>query len=186
MSFLLLFPQSSNTLSSSIGSRDVERQFTLNPRGSFSFTVGSTSYTLDFSCMGYFCHTWASFLQMCFKTAKSNWWYFTWQPWPKQMASQACAGMYAGVQNSRPRRGGKTVGILFLYVMHSVYWSVSWSLWTCMIISWCILSIYSTPVFPTASSSQLTDVGYKWEFMGDEGEWTEYQAHVSRASNNFG
>ncbi|TMS02739.1 Zinc finger CCCH-type antiviral protein 1 [Larimichthys crocea] len=106
--------QSSNTLSSSIGSRDVERHFTLNPRGSFSFTVGSTSYTLDFSSM---------------------------------TQANGITGLRRNVRR-RPKFTTKTG------------------------------SIYSTPVFPTASSSQLTDVGYKWEFMGDEGEWTEYQAHV--------
>ena len=37
----------------------------------------------------------------------------------------------------------------------------------------------------SASSSQLTDGGYRWEFMGDEGIWTEYNAHVSKASNHF-
>ncbi|XP_010736928.3 uncharacterized protein si:ch211-244b2.3 isoform X1 [Larimichthys crocea] len=106
--------QSSNTLSSSIGSRDVERQFTLNPRGSFSFTVGSTSYTLDFSSM---------------------------------TQANGITGLRRNVRR-RPKFTTKTG------------------------------SIYSMPVFPTASSSQLTDGGYKWEFMGDEGEWTEYQAHV--------
>nr|XP_020455204.1 uncharacterized protein LOC109959841 [Monopterus albus] len=29
-----------------------------------------------------------------------------------------------------------------------------------------------------ASSSQHAVGGYKWEFMGNEGEWTEYQAHL--------
>ncbi|CAJ1054742.1 uncharacterized protein LOC109998776 [Xyrichtys novacula] len=43
--------QSSGMVVSSISSSDVERQFTLNRRGTFSFTVGSTSYTLDFSSM---------------------------------------------------------------------------------------------------------------------------------------
>ncbi|XP_034529513.1 uncharacterized protein si:ch211-244b2.3 [Notolabrus celidotus] len=43
--------QSSNAMASSIMSRDVERQFTLNCRGTFNFTVGSTSYSLDFSSM---------------------------------------------------------------------------------------------------------------------------------------
>ncbi|KAG8005590.1 Poly [ADP-ribose] polymerase 12, partial [Nibea albiflora] len=110
--------QSSNTLSSSISSRDVERQFTLNPQGSFSFTVGSTSYTLDFSSMGYFC--------------------------PMTQAN-GITGLRRNVRR-RPKFTSKTG------------------------------SIHSTPVFPTASASQLPDGGYKWEFMGDEGEWTEYQA----------
>uniref|UniRef100_A0A4W6E6P9 WWE domain-containing protein n=1 Tax=Lates calcarifer TaxID=8187 RepID=A0A4W6E6P9_LATCA len=39
-------------------------------------------------------------------------------------------------------------------------------------------SLYSTSVLPMASSSQPADGGYMWEFMGDEGEWTEYQAHI--------
>lgn len=39
-------------------------------------------------------------------------------------------------------------------------------------------SLYSTSVFPTASSSQPTNGSYRWEFMEDEGVWTEYQAHM--------
>lgn len=49
-------PQSSGMLASSISSRDVEHQFTLNRQGSFTFMVGSTSYRLDFSGRGYFSH----------------------------------------------------------------------------------------------------------------------------------
>ncbi|XP_037316189.2 uncharacterized protein si:ch211-244b2.3 isoform X2 [Pungitius pungitius] len=36
---------------SSVSSGEVERRFALNPRGTFSFTVGSASYSLDFSAM---------------------------------------------------------------------------------------------------------------------------------------
>lgn len=60
----LLFPhlpQSSGTLTSSVSSREVEHQFASNPQGSFSFTVGSTSYTLDFSSVWHFSEMSASF-----------------------------------------------------------------------------------------------------------------------------
>ncbi|XP_028305536.1 uncharacterized protein LOC114465017 isoform X2 [Gouania willdenowi] len=40
-----------------------------------------------------------------------------------------------------------------------------------------IVSLNSSSVLPSASS-QLSDGGYKWEFMADEGVWTEYQAHL--------
>uniref|UniRef100_A0A669B0Y7 Si:ch211-244b2.3 n=1 Tax=Oreochromis niloticus TaxID=8128 RepID=A0A669B0Y7_ORENI len=43
--------QGSNTLSSSVSSRDVEQQFTTNPQGTFRFTVGHTPYLIDFSTM---------------------------------------------------------------------------------------------------------------------------------------
>ena len=48
-SFFLPLPQGSNMSTSSITSRDVEHLFTLNPQGTFSFTVGSVGYTLNFS-----------------------------------------------------------------------------------------------------------------------------------------
>ncbi|XP_068573485.1 protein mono-ADP-ribosyltransferase PARP12 isoform X3 [Cebidichthys violaceus] len=102
--------QSSNTLSSSISSANVERQFALSPRGTFSFTVGSTGYSLDFSTM---------------------------------TQTNCNTGLRRKVRR-RPKFTSNTG------------------------------SFYSTSV----SSSQLTDGGYKWEFMGDEGRWTEYKAHV--------
>uniref|UniRef100_UPI0037E86C15 uncharacterized protein n=1 Tax=Semicossyphus pulcher TaxID=241346 RepID=UPI0037E86C15 len=43
--------QSSSTGSSSLTSADIERLFTGNCQGTFSFTVGSMSYTIDFSTM---------------------------------------------------------------------------------------------------------------------------------------
>ncbi|KAF0029778.1 hypothetical protein F2P81_018883 [Scophthalmus maximus] len=43
--------QGSSMLASSVSSGDVERQFALNPQGTFRFTVGSTGYRLDFSAM---------------------------------------------------------------------------------------------------------------------------------------
>lgn len=52
----ILFPpllQGLSTQASSVSSKDVEHQFSLNPRGTFSFTVGSTSYRLDFSSMSF-------------------------------------------------------------------------------------------------------------------------------------
>uniref|UniRef100_A0A8C9YXS8 Uncharacterized LOC116060023 n=1 Tax=Sander lucioperca TaxID=283035 RepID=A0A8C9YXS8_SANLU len=106
--------QSSSMMSSSISSGDVERQFTLNPRGTFIFTVGSTRYSLDFSTM-----------------TQTN-----------------CVTSLARKVRRRPKftfNGG---------------------------------SLYATSAFPTASSSQLTDGGYKWEFMGDGEKWTEYKAHI--------
>nr|XP_012773806.2 uncharacterized protein LOC101468779 isoform X1 [Maylandia zebra] len=43
--------QGSNTMSSSVSSRQVEQQFTTNPQGTFRFTVGRTPYLIDFSTM---------------------------------------------------------------------------------------------------------------------------------------
>lgn len=57
-------PQSSGMLTSSVSSREVERQFALNPLGSFKFTVGSTSYTLDFSGVTFLSNV--SFISMYF------------------------------------------------------------------------------------------------------------------------
>ncbi|KAK6314640.1 hypothetical protein J4Q44_G00141690 [Coregonus suidteri] len=37
--------------SSSVSSGNVEQQYILRPQGTFQFTVGSTSYTLDFTAM---------------------------------------------------------------------------------------------------------------------------------------
>ncbi|XP_072233362.1 uncharacterized protein [Leuresthes tenuis] len=37
-------------------------------------------------------------------------------------------------------------------------------------------SLPSTPGVPAATPLPLSDGHYKWEFMGDEGQWTEYQA----------
>ncbi|XP_034381698.1 uncharacterized protein si:ch211-244b2.3 [Cyclopterus lumpus] len=101
---------SSGTSSSSVGSGDVERQFALNPRGTFSFTVGSTGYTLDFSTM---------------------------------TQTNCVTGLRRNVRR-RPKFTSNTG------------------------------SVHASSV----SSSQLTDGGYKWEFMGDEGKWTEYEAHI--------
>ncbi|XP_070785319.1 protein mono-ADP-ribosyltransferase PARP12 isoform X2 [Enoplosus armatus] len=106
--------QSSGMLTSSISSGDVERQFTVNPRGIFSFIVGSTGYTLNFSAM---------------------------------TQTNITTGLCRNVRR-RPKFTSNTG------------------------------SFYSTSAAPTASSSQLTDGGYKWEFMAEEGEWTEYQAYV--------
>ncbi|XP_071358314.1 protein mono-ADP-ribosyltransferase PARP12 isoform X2 [Trachinotus anak] len=112
--------QGSNALSSSVSSRDVERQFAANPRGTFTFTVGSSSYRLDFSTM---------------------------------TQTNCITGLCRNVRR-RPKFTSSTG------------------------------SIYSTSVLPSASSSQLTDGGYKWEFMGDEGEWTEYQAYICSFDSN--
>ncbi|XP_041819716.1 uncharacterized protein si:ch211-244b2.3 isoform X2 [Chelmon rostratus] len=106
--------QTSSMLASSVSSSDVEHQFSLNPQGSFSFTVGSTGYTLNFSTM---------------------------------TQTNCSTGLRRNVRR-RPKFVSNTG------------------------------SLCSTSVSPAASSSQLTDGGYKWEFMGEEGQWTEYQAHV--------
>ncbi|XP_026182572.1 uncharacterized protein LOC113142040 [Mastacembelus armatus] len=95
--------QGFGSLISSVSSRDVEHQFALSPQGLFSFTVGSTAYTLDFSAM---------------------------------TQTNSITGLRRNVRR-RPKSTSNTG------------------------------SLYST-----ASSS------YKWEFMGDEGQWTEYQAHI--------
>ncbi|XP_032445159.1 uncharacterized protein LOC116736657 [Xiphophorus hellerii] len=39
-------------------------------------------------------------------------------------------------------------------------------------------NIISASFLPLASQSQLYNPSFKWEFMGDEGQWTEYQAHI--------
>lgn len=48
-SLSLLALQRSGTFPSSVSSKDIELQFLQNPQGSISFTVGSTSYILDFA-----------------------------------------------------------------------------------------------------------------------------------------
>ncbi|KAK5848908.1 hypothetical protein PBY51_008594 [Eleginops maclovinus] len=101
--------QCSNMQSSSISSGDVERQFTLNPQGSFNFTVGSSRYSLDFST---------------------------------NTQTNCVTGMRRDLRR-RPKLASNT-------------------------------SQNST----LASSSQLTVGGYRWEFMGEEGIWTEYKAHI--------
>ncbi|XP_071373213.1 uncharacterized protein [Centroberyx affinis] len=101
---------------SSVSSRDVEHQFTLSPRGTFRFTVGSTAYTLNFSAMAQTnCHT--------------------------------------GVRRNVRRRPK----------LNSTLSSTG--------------SLFSDSVLPTAASSLVTGDSFKWEFMGEEGQWTEYQAH---------
>uniref|UniRef100_A0A3Q0R173 WWE domain-containing protein n=1 Tax=Amphilophus citrinellus TaxID=61819 RepID=A0A3Q0R173_AMPCI len=106
-----------NMLSSSISSRDVEQQFTQNPQGSFTFTVGHTSYSLNFSTM-----------------TQSN--------------------HITGLQR-KVRRRPKLMKVISCF---------------------CRLSATLTP--PAPSSSQIGVVAYRWEFMGDREQWTEYQAHV--------
>ncbi|XP_059182336.1 uncharacterized protein si:ch211-244b2.3 [Centropristis striata] len=106
--------QISGSLSSSISSLDVEHQFSQNRQGAFSFTVGSTGYTLDFSTM---------------------------------TQTNCNTGLQRKVRR-RPKFTSNTE------------------------------SFYSSSGLPSASSSQLTDGGYKWEFMGEEGQWTEYKAHL--------
>ncbi|XP_068442853.1 uncharacterized protein si:ch211-244b2.3 [Clinocottus analis] len=96
--------------SSSISSGDIERQFFLNPLGTFSFTVGSVGYSLDFSTM---------------------------------VQTNCITGLRRNVRR-RPK-----------FTSSAGSFSAS-----------------------SVSSSQLTDGGYKWEFMGGEGEWTEYKAHI--------
>uniref|UniRef100_A0A3Q1K5V5 WWE domain-containing protein n=1 Tax=Anabas testudineus TaxID=64144 RepID=A0A3Q1K5V5_ANATE len=106
--------QGSTTLSSSVSSRDVEHQYTLNPQGSFRFTVGSRGYRIEFSTMSQI---------------------------------NCVTGLRRNVRR-RPKFTSSTG------------------------------SLYSTSVLHTASSTQASNGGYKWEFMGEEGEWTEYEAHV--------
>lgn len=106
--------QSANVLSASVSSTDIERQFALNPQGSFSFTVGAIGYRLDFSTMS---------------------------------QTNCNSGMRRKVRR-RPKLKSNTG------------------------------SLYATSGLLAASSSQLSGGGFKWEFMGDEGVWTEYQAHA--------
>ncbi|CAB1346147.1 unnamed protein product [Coregonus sp. 'balchen'] len=48
---LASLPQGPGQGSSSVSSGNVEQQYILRPQGTFQFTVGSTSYTLDFTAM---------------------------------------------------------------------------------------------------------------------------------------
>ncbi|XP_038150108.1 uncharacterized protein LOC119789338 isoform X1 [Cyprinodon tularosa] len=41
-----------------------------------------------------------------------------------------------------------------------------------------VSSINSSPPLPLVSQPLLHNQSFKWEFMGDEGQWTEYQAHI--------
>lgn len=106
--------QGTSLLSSSINSADIENHFTVNPRGTLRFTVGSAGYSLDFSTM---------------------------------TQTNLATGLIRSVRR-RPKLTSNATSLL------------------------------STSVLSTASSSQFTNGGYRWEFMGDEGEWTEYQAHI--------
>ncbi|CAK6961314.1 uncharacterized protein si:ch211-244b2.3 [Scomber scombrus] len=106
--------QGLGTLASSVTSKDVEYQFSLNPRGTFNFIVGTTSYRLDYSTM---------------------------------TQTNCITGLRRNVRR-RPKFTSNTA------------------------------SLSSASVLPKASSPQLTDGGYKWEFMGEEGQWTEYQAYI--------
>ncbi|XP_047431549.1 LOW QUALITY PROTEIN: uncharacterized protein si:ch211-244b2.3 [Mugil cephalus] len=92
--------QGSGRLSSSLSSADIERHFTLQPQGTLRFTVGSTSYSLDFSTM-----------------TQTN--------------------LTTGLQRNVRRR----------------------------------------PKF-TSSTGSVHSTSVPGEFMGDEGEWIEYQPHV--------
>uniref|UniRef100_A0A667Z5E7 Uncharacterized LOC115355056 n=1 Tax=Myripristis murdjan TaxID=586833 RepID=A0A667Z5E7_9TELE len=109
--------QGTSSSVSSVSSTDIEHQFTLNPQGAFSFTVGSISYILDFSTMTQTNH-------------------------------------HTGVHRN-VRRRPKFIST----ASHTG-------------------SLLSASVLPTASSSQLPATSYKWEFMGEEGMWSEYQAHI--------
>ncbi|XP_076015030.1 protein mono-ADP-ribosyltransferase PARP12 isoform X2 [Genypterus blacodes] len=102
--------QGSGLLVSSISSKDVEHQFTLGPQGSFTFTVASTTYTLDFSTM----------------TQTNN---------------------ISGLSRNVRRRPKVTQ------------------------------SHHRTSFLPMNLFFQPTVDRFKWEFMGDEGEWNEYQAN---------
>ncbi|XP_040885954.1 uncharacterized protein si:ch211-244b2.3 [Toxotes jaculatrix] len=106
--------QGSSMMASSVSSRDVEHQFTINPQGTFTFMVGSRAYRLDFSTM---------------------------------TQTNSTTGWCRKVRR-RPK--------------------FTFNTW----------SLYSASVLPSASSSQLADGSYRWEFMGGEGGWTEYQAHI--------
>lgn len=112
--------QSSGRSASSISSRDVEQQFTLNRQGSFSFTVGSTTYNLDF---------------------------------PTMTQTNSTTGMRRKVRR-RPKFTSKKG------------------------------SIRSTSARTAPAPSKLTSGGFKWEFMGDEGVWMEYQAYICAFDSN--
>lgn len=118
--------QGSTMKSSSVSSRDVEQQYTLNPQGTFRFTVGSARYGLDFSSM--WCFLWI-YLWVCselfsFLCSYIYWSHFTLQPWPKQTASQDYKGTYAGAQNSPPAQGGK----MFVRKERIFWWEMLFSL----------------------------------------------------------
>ncbi|MED6260726.1 hypothetical protein ATANTOWER_027357 [Ataeniobius toweri] len=44
-------------------------------------------------------------------------------------------------------------------------------------------SITSISSMPLTSQSNLYNHSFKWEFMGDEGQWTEYQTHICSLDN---
>ncbi|XP_039996946.1 uncharacterized protein si:ch211-244b2.3 isoform X2 [Xiphias gladius] len=113
--------QGSGMLTSSISSRDIERQFTLNPQRTFTFTVGSTAYKLDFSTM---------------------------------TQTNSITGLCRNVRR-RPKFTSNAG------------------------------SLRSTSVLPSASASQPANASYTWEFMADEGRWTEYEAHVCSFDSSY-
>ncbi|XP_074554634.1 uncharacterized protein LOC141810738 [Halichoeres trimaculatus] len=103
--------QSNNKLASSISSKDIERQFALNPQGTFSFTVGSMTYNLDF---------------------------------PSMTQTNCSTGMRRGVRR-RPKFNS---------------------------------SLSSVTSQTTPPGQNPANGGWKWEFMGEEGVWIEYQSHI--------
>ncbi|XP_042367565.1 uncharacterized protein si:ch211-244b2.3 isoform X1 [Plectropomus leopardus] len=140
--------QSSSTVSSSISSGDIEHQFHQNPRGTFSFTVGSTAYTLNFSTM-----TQTNCVTGLQRNVRRR---------PKftsntERSTKQCQLVVPRLR--KKNRRDRTFAVL------------SRRLWNS-------LPSGDSAVFPAASSSQLTDGGYKWEFMGEEEQWTEYKAHI--------
>ncbi|XP_030629475.1 zinc finger CCCH-type antiviral protein 1 [Chanos chanos] len=113
--------QGSGGSRSSVSSQNLEQQFNLNPVGSFNFTVGNNTYTLDFRAM----------TQTNLSTNVSR----------------------------RVRRRPK---------FNSIITNSS-------------LPAISQP--PTIQPSLPPPTGYTWEFMGDEGIWTEYQRARSSLSS---
>ncbi|XP_034019200.1 uncharacterized protein si:ch211-244b2.3 [Thalassophryne amazonica] len=108
--------QGSSMLVSSANSKDIEHQFSIDPQGTFSFFISSTTYVLNFSTM---------------------------------TQTNCTTGMCRDVRR-RPK-----------FSDHSLH------------------SPFSLPLGTTpSSSSQLTGGCCRWEFMGDNNVWTEYQAHV--------
>lgn len=174
-------PQSTSVLSASVSSRDVERQFARNPQGSFSFTVGAIGYRLDFSSVWCFRNTWAWLHKLCVCAAEPNWWYFIGSHEPNKLQLRDAQGSTQATEIQIQHNREVRFILSFLakggFCSLCATWKHHFHVWN--VVRTCLRSLYATSGLLSASSSQLSDGGFRWEFMGDEGVWTEYQAHVS-------
>ncbi|XP_029901553.1 uncharacterized protein LOC115355056 [Myripristis murdjan] len=209
--------QGTSSSVSSVSSTDIEHQFTLNPQGAFSFTVGSISYILDFSTMtqtnhhtgvhrnvrrrpkfiSTASHTGSLLSASVLPTASSSQLPATSYKWEfmgeegmwSEYQAHICAYDSAAIERQYQQNPQGQLHFRinrFSYTLNfSTMQQVNNSIGTPRAVRRTAVdgsqqnsSLLSASVLPTASSSQLPATSYKWEFMGEEGMWSEYQAHI--------